>query len=77
MTNRVTFRMQDLQDVPKQIERDHESKRLVVLLDRVKRQIAVRRDHALRVEAMKRPAAAVSSDSVPPRLSIAPVPAEE
>jgi len=77
MTNRVTFRVQDVQNGPKQTERDHESKRLVVLLDRVKRQIAARRDQTAAVEAMKRPASAVSSDSVLSRMPIQPVTAEE
>jgi len=69
MTNRVTFAEQDFQTLPKQIERDHESKRLIVLMERVKRQIAAR-EHGLDSEAMKRPATAVGSDSNPQRLSL-------
>ena len=42
MTNRVTYAPQDFQKMCKQAERDHESKKLVVLMDRVKRQIAER-----------------------------------
>jgi hypothetical protein len=40
MTNRVTYAPQDFQKMCKQAERDHESKKLVVLMERVKRQIA-------------------------------------
>ena len=42
MTNRVSYAPQDFQKMCKQAERDHESKKLVVLMDRVKRQIAER-----------------------------------
>lgn len=43
MTNRVTYAPQDFQKMCKQAERDHESKKLVVLMERVKRQIAERK----------------------------------
>jgi hypothetical protein len=42
MTNRVSYAPQDFQKMCKQAERDHESKKLVALMDRVKRQIAER-----------------------------------
>jgi len=42
MTNRVSYTPQDFQKMCKQAERDHESKKLVFLMDRVKRQIAER-----------------------------------
>jgi hypothetical protein len=42
MTNRVSYAPQDFQKMCKQAERDHESKKLVVLMKRVKRQIADR-----------------------------------
>jgi hypothetical protein len=42
MTNRVSYAPQDFQKMCKQAERDHESKKLVVLMERVKRQIAER-----------------------------------
>jgi hypothetical protein len=42
MTNRVSYAPQDLQKMCKQAERDQESKKLAVLMDRVKRQIAER-----------------------------------
>jgi hypothetical protein len=50
MTNRVTYAPQDFQKMCKQAERDHESKKLVVLIDRVKRQIAERENPELSVE---------------------------
>ena len=40
MTNRVTYAPQDVQKMCKQAERDHESRKLVVLMDRLKQQIA-------------------------------------
>ena len=42
MTNLVSYAPQDFQKMCKQAERDHESKKLVVLMERVKRQIAER-----------------------------------
>lgn len=45
MTNRVSYAPQDFQKMCKQAERDHESKKLVVLMERVKRQIAERENH--------------------------------
>ena len=51
MTNRVTYAPQDFQKMCKQAERDHESKKLVVLMDRVKRQIAERENPDLKVVA--------------------------
>jgi hypothetical protein len=50
MTNRVTYAPQDFQKMCKQAERDHESKKLVVLMERVKRQIAERKGPGLVVE---------------------------
>jgi hypothetical protein len=51
MTNRVTYAPQDFQKMCKQAERDHESKKLAVLMDRVKRQIAERDNPELKVES--------------------------
>lgn len=53
MTNRVSYAPQDFQKMCKQAERDHESKKLVVLMERVKRQIAERENPELRTEASK------------------------
>jgi hypothetical protein len=60
MTNRVTYAPQDFQKMCKQAERDHESRKLVILLDRVKRQIAERQ--GLKLEE-KRASSAASADS--------------
>ena len=40
MTNRVAYTPQDFQKMCKQAERDHESRKLTLLMERVKRQIA-------------------------------------
>jgi hypothetical protein len=48
MTNRVTYAPQDFQKMCKQAERDHEAKKLTVLMERVKRQIAEREDPSLK-----------------------------
>ena len=42
MTNRVAYAPQDVQKMCKQAERDHEAKKLMLLMERVKRQIAER-----------------------------------
>ena len=52
MTNRVSYVPQDFQKMCKQAERDQESKKLVVLLERVKRQIAERKNPNLKAEGM-------------------------
>jgi hypothetical protein len=59
MTNRVSYAPQDFQRMCEQAERDHESKRLVVLMDRVKRQIAERE----KAESTKRPVTPAVRDS--------------
>jgi len=61
MTNRVSYAPQDFQKMCEQAERDHESKRLIVLMERVKRQIAERTDGS-EVEA-KRPVSATTCES--------------
>lgn len=48
MTNRVSYAPQDFQKMCKQAERDHESKKLVELMARVKRQIAEREHFGLK-----------------------------
>ncbi len=55
MTNRVSYAPQDFQKMCEQAERDHESKRLVILMERVKRQIAERENPG--EEGQKRPVA--------------------
>ena len=51
MTNRVSYAPQDFQKMCKQAERDHESKKLVILMDRVKKQIAERENPDVKVTA--------------------------
>ena len=76
MTNRVSYTPQDFQKMCKQAERDHESKKLAFLMERVKRQIAERSDSGLKTEAGKLGPAAVNSDSGVVRLPIRSVPLE-
>jgi hypothetical protein len=52
MTNRVIPAPQDFQKMCKQAERDHESKKLVALMHRVKQQIAERQNSS-RLDAPK------------------------
>jgi hypothetical protein len=63
MTNRVTYAPQDFQKMCKQAERDHESKKLVVLMERVKRQIAERENPGLMAEGSKGPANTMGTES--------------
>lgn len=60
MTNRVAYAPQDFQKMCKQAERDHESKKLVVLMERVKRQIAERESPG----QLKRPVTARAESDV-------------
>ena len=69
MTNRISYTPQDFQKMCKQAERDQESKKLVSLMERVKRQIA-ERSHPGPAHA------AVGSDSGSVRLPIRSVPLE-
>ena len=48
MTNRVSYAPQDFQKMCKQAERDQETKKLAVLMERVRRQIAERDDPSLK-----------------------------
>jgi len=59
MTQRAAHAPQDLQKMCKQAERDHESKKLVVLMERVKRQLQENRKEP--VTAPKPPMAALIS----------------
>jgi hypothetical protein len=76
MTNRVTYAPQDFQKMCKQAERDHESKKLVVLMERVKRQIAERENPGRMTEGPKGPMSAMSGDSGLLRLPSRSVPFE-
>jgi len=62
MTNRVSYAPQDFQKMCKQAERDHESKKLVELIERVKKQIAARQDPPVAGESAKHPVGALATD---------------
>ncbi|MGA2346827.1 MAG: hypothetical protein ABSF93_12530 [Candidatus Sulfotelmatobacter sp.] len=64
MTNRVAYGPHDFQQMCKHAERDHESKKLVVLMERVKRQIAERQILGVNADASKPPVGATSVESV-------------
>ena len=72
MTNRVSYAPQDVQKMCKQAERDHETKKLVLLMERVKRQIA-ERDNC---DAPKPPVAALNGDTSVMRLPSRSLPLE-
>jgi hypothetical protein len=73
MTNRVSYAPQDFQRMCKQAERDHEAKKLMFLMERVKRQIAER---GVKIEPAKHPATPISADSGLLRLPSRSVPFE-
>jgi hypothetical protein len=64
MTNRVALPPQDFQKMCKQAEREQEARRLVVLIDRVKKQIAERANP----DAPERPVTVIGKDAVWSRL---------
>jgi len=74
MTNRVAYAPQDFQKMCKQAERDHESKKLIVLMERVKRQIAEREHPGLKLDVSKH--SAVGGESGLLRLPSRSVPFE-
>jgi hypothetical protein len=76
MTNRVAYAPQDFQKMCKQAERDQESKKLVVLMERVKRQIAERANTGLNAQSSKKRSAAKATDSGLLRLPSRSVPFE-
>ena len=76
MTNRVSYTPQDFQKMCKQAERDHETKKLVSLMERVKKQIAERSDQGLKTGTAKLPSTLVNADSGVARLPIRSVPLE-
>lgn len=75
MTNRVTYAPQDFQKKCMQAERDHESRKLVVLLERVKKQIANRDNPVATVDSPKRPVPA-AVDTAALRFAAGPAPFE-
>lgn len=66
MTQRETHPPQDFQKMCKQAERDHESKKLVVLIERVKRQLQERGTAPVAVP--KPPLAVMISDGLRARM---------
>lgn len=76
MTDRVSYAPQDFQKMCKQAERDHESKKLVVLMERVKRQIAKRENLGPKMEGTKRSATVTDTESGFLRLPSRSVPFE-
>ena len=64
MTNRVSYAPQDFQKMCKQAERDHEAKKLVELIEIVKKQIAAQQGLSVPGESSKRRVAAITTDSV-------------
>jgi hypothetical protein len=63
MTNRVSYAPQDFQKKCIQAERDQESRKLALLLARVKRQIADREDLGAHMDSAKRLGTALAIDS--------------
>lgn len=76
MTDRVSYAPQDFQKMCKQAERDHESKKLVVLMERVKRQIAERNSPEPKIEGTKHAATVTDTGSGFLRLPSRSVPFE-
>jgi hypothetical protein len=72
MTNRVALPPQDFQKMCKQAEREGEARRLVVLIDRVRKQIA---DQA-NTDTPKRAVPVISADPAWSRLPSRPAPFE-
>ena len=59
-------RSQDFHKMCKQAERDHESRKLVALIERVKRQLLEQEQMTgIRVESPKPPMAAIGPDELP------------
>lgn len=73
MTNRVSYAPQDFQKMCKQAERDHETKKLVFLMERLKKQIEER---GLTAEMSKVKSAAPRAEAEVVRLPIRSVPLE-
>jgi hypothetical protein len=76
MTNRVSYAPQDFHRKCIQAERDHESRKLTVLLERVKLLIAHRENPDAEGGSFKRPATTLTIASESVRLPGRPVPFE-
>jgi hypothetical protein len=59
MTNRVALPPQDFQKMCKQAEREQEARKLIVLMERVKKQIAEHGNN----DGHRRPVSVISTDS--------------
>lgn len=75
MTNRVTYAPQDVQKMCKQAERDHENRKLILLMERVKKQIAARQSGREVSDGLKSTVTPIS-DSASRRLPSRSVPLE-
>ena len=75
MTNRVTYAPQDVQKMCKQAERDHETRKLILLMDRVKKQIAAREESRTNSEGPKS-VTPINLDATASRLPSRSVPLE-
>ena len=73
MTNRVAYAPQDVQKMCKQAERDHENRKLILLMDRVKKQIAAGQNRSMSAGGPKPP---IGGDTTSSRLPIRSVPLE-
>ena len=76
MTNRVTLPPQDFERMCKQAERDHEARKLVILMEKVKRQIAERENPESRMAPSKAVVTAINGESSVLRLPSRSVPLE-
>ena len=74
MTNQVAYAPLDVQKMCKQAERDHETKKLIILMERVKRQIAERGNGA--GEVRRATVASISENPGAVRLPSRSVPLE-
>jgi len=76
MTNRVTLPPQDFDKMCKQAERDQEARKLIFLIERVKRQIAERENRDGITGAPKRPVTPITAEAASLRLPIRSAPFE-
>jgi len=67
MTSRESHSPQDFQKMCEQAERDYESKKLIALMERVKKQIAASENPASKVQSPKPPVAVMSINSISSR----------
>jgi len=56
MTNRISYAPQDFEKMCEQADRDHESRKLLKLMERVKRQIAEREKSGVKPQPQPMPA---------------------